>query len=470
MKFYWKELSLKQKIWGLSLTFLYLLFCVWAGWGWLILWPLIVDYYFFKLIPWTWYKNVKNNALRSLLTLLADLLFAVVGVSLFSLFFFQNFAIPSSSLEKTLLVGDYLFVSKLNYGPRMPMTPVAFPLAHNVMPLFGGKSYTDKPLLPYKRLKGFRKVERNDLVVFNFPAGDTVALKEPNPDYYTWLRMVGRAHIEASPEIFGPIVYRPVDRRDHYVKRCVGLPGDELSIKANRIYINGKPEQQPQYMQLNYYVQLSGQLSEDYVDELGISHDDLKEMPVNTPEAMAAAAEMGFQALAENNYGFIYHFPLTMEMLAKLQQNPQYLKHVVEPTPPGYIYPLGYNHNWTRDNYGPVLIPKKGLTVQLDEKNLALYHRCIRNYEGNTLQVNADSTILINGKPATSYTFQMDYYFMMGDNRHNSADSRYWGFVPEDHIVGNPSITWLSLNKDKKSLLSGKIRWKRLMRLVHAHK
>lgn len=464
MTFHWKDLTPWRRIKGVAITILYLLFCIWAGPFWLIFLPLIVDYYFFHIIKWGWYKNIRNKTLRIICSWVADIIYCVVAVTFIFAFLFQNFAIPTSSLEKTLLIGDYLFVSKLSYGPRSPMTPLGVPLTHNTMPLTGGKSFSDKPLLPYKRLKGFGHVKEGDLVVFNFPAGDTVAIKQPNPDYYMWKKLVGREELWSNPDFYGEIVYRPVDRRDHYVKRCVGMPGQELSIRNNQIYIDGKEQRNPRNMQLNYLVRMSREMSVDLIDELGISYDDVR---AASSEELKASVGSNLIDSASNQPQIIYHLPLTQGMLDKLQAEPSFVKAVEEPTPIGPLYPLEYETGWTRDNYGPIVIPAKGMTVRLTPLNLALYSRCIRNFEGNKLVQKADGTVLINGRPADSYTFKMDYYFMMGDNRHNSADSRYWGFVPEDHIVGKPVFIWLSLNKDK-SLFGGKIRFGRMMRTVNA--
>ena len=238
IQIHWQDKTILQKVTAVIVPLLYTLLSIfWAGPFWLIFLPLIVDYHFTKIINWSWYRSIKNKAVRSLVSLLADLLWAVIGVHLLSIFLIQNFAIPTSSLEKTLLVGDYLFVDKITYGPRMPMTPLQVPLTQNRF--LGHESYLSTPRLSYRRLKGIRGIRRGDLVVFNFPTGDTVTTKVTNPDYY-YLKQIygGREALEAHPEIFGEIVYRPVDRRDHYVKRCVGLPGDKIEIRNNDIYIN----------------------------------------------------------------------------------------------------------------------------------------------------------------------------------------------------------------------------------------
>lgn len=461
-----KKPTTKQIVKGSIAIVLLLLFAIWAGWGWLILLPLVVDFYFFHYIRWGWYKDLRNKKLATACSWIADLLFAVIGVTLLSTYFFQNFAIPSSSLEKSLLVGDYLFVSKLSYGPRVPMTPLAIPLTHNSVTI-GGKphqSYARKPEFKYRRLKGFGQVERGDLVVFNFPAGDTVALSKPNPDYYTLLALHGRETVWGHPEEFGKIVYRPVDRRDHYVKRCVGIPGDNLQIIDNRLYINGKVQEEPAHAQLNYWlvVQSPG-FSQAELLKLGISKDDMQAVSID----MAPRELLELHGIDPTLYpgAQLLHMPLTRSMLTALQGDARMLQAVVEQAQGGWMYPLDLDNGWTRDNFGPVWIPKKGSTIPLTEENVALYRRCITAYEGHTLTRGQRGEWELDGVPAEEYTFGYDYYFMLGDNRHNSADSRYWGFVPEDHIVGKPALLWLSLDKDF-SLFSGKIRWKRMFRLL----
>ena len=472
-----------QRIWrhikgGILILFL-IAFACWASWWWLILLPLLIDFYFTRWINWRYLREHPNPTVRLLGGLVEDIIFVVFTVSIIFTYFFQNFAIPSSSLEKTLLIGDYLFVNKLSYGPRVPMTPVAFPLAHNT--ILGHKSYLDEPSLPYRRLKGFGKVERNDLVVFNFPAGDTVALNMPNPDYYTLCATYGREAVWADRAQFGEIVYRPVDRRDHYVKRCIGLPGERFEIRNKQVYIDGKAITNPEKMQYNYFLQTDGSaLPQEILDDLEINDRDVQliydqrtyqpSSETGTIEGYLRYAGLSFQPTdAEGHYGAIYYLPLTEEMKTRLKAEP-YVRaiavDIAQPQNSTGVYPVDFKKPWTKDNYGPLLIPRRGLKIVLNATAVALYHRCIRNYEGHHLEVQPDGTVLIDGKLSTTYTFQQDYYFMLGDNRDMSADSRYWGFVPEDHIVGKPAFLWLSINSERP-LTNGGIRWSRMMRLIH---
>ena len=467
-----KKIEKKQYIKFAIAAVLYGLFILWMQNGWLALgYILLADIYLTKYIPWGAWKKTNNPTLKSIYDWIDDIIFALVAVYFINLFIFQNYQIPSSSLEKSLLVGDYLFVSKVSYGPRVPNTPLSFPLVQNTLPILNCKSYLDWPSWDYKRVAGLGQIQRNDIVVFNFPAGDTVATLQQNPDYYTLVQMYGREAVRMNKQAFGEIIYRPVDKRENYVKRCVGLPGESLSLRNNQVYINGKAAQNPKNMQLNYFVETETPLTETMFRNWGVSRDDY--MPygqpctVTDPETLSF---LGFQPNANGAYNLVYRFPMTEAMVAQVKKLPSVKKVIVEPEIIGgtMYYPVDYDNGWTRDNYGPIWIPKRGATIELTPENLALYRRCIKNYEHNELE-EKDGVVYINGEKATTYTFQYDYYWMMGDNRHNSADSRSWGFVPEDHIVGKPIMIWLSLDKDR-SLFDGGIRWNRLFRWVDSMK
>ena len=475
------------------ITVLYLAFLVWVkSWLGLIVVPFIFDIYISKKIPWGFWKKSENPAVRNVMSWVDAIVFALVAVYFVNIYVFQNYQIPSSSLEKSLLVGDYLYVSKLSYGPRVPNTPLSMPLAQHTLPIVNTKSYIEWPQWKYKRVPGMGKVKRNDIVVFNFPAGDTVATNYQQTDFYTLAynegqRMypnpvnmdsltrkqqravydlyysAGSNLIRSNPKMYGDIVVRPVDRRENYVKRCVGLPGDTLEIKDTQVYIDGKPLENPEEMQLNYLVQTTGPLiTEDMFRELGISKDD-QAMVSNE----SLLLEMGLNHRdAQGRLAPTYDLPLTKKMYETLSGNKKLVSRIImEPEFfSGQMYPLNLYTKWDRNNYGPIWIPKKGATIKLTEDNLPIYERPIRAYEGNTLEIKEDG-IYINGSKTDEYTFKMDYYWMMGDNRHNSADARSWGFVPEDHIVGKPIVVWLSLDKDR-DWFDGKIRWNRIFKWV----
>jgi signal peptidase I len=435
-----------------AVALLYVLWTIWMGNPWLLLGLLLLgDIYLTQFLPWGAWKGLENKTLRTVMSWVDAIVYALVLVYFLFLFVGQNYQIPSSSLEKSLLTGDFLWVNKVVYGPRVPQTPLHFPLAQNTLPILNCKSYIENPQLEYHRLKGLRNVERMDIVVFNFPAGDTVALKVTNPDYYTLCAERGRDVVRNNKDVFGDIVYRPVDRRDNYVKRCLGLPGETLQIKDGIVYVDGKAVPQPKKVQYCYYIRTDGTpIGNDLFEELGISNEDQMRGYIGTTE---------------------YVLPLTADMKKTLEAKPWVqMVQRIEPAESESIitYPVGTDYGWTHVNYGPIWIPKKGAKVNLTLENLPLYERCIRNYEGNKLEVK-NGHIYINGKVETSYTFKMDYYWMQGDNRDNSLDSRYWGFVPEDHIVGTPAIILISFDKDH-SLFNGGIRWNRIFKLPNQDK
>ena len=476
----------KLAIWSL----IYVLFIAWVGnFWWMLLYPFIFDIFITKFIPWTWWKKYEhiNKTLYTICSWIDAIVFALVAVYFINLYLFQNYQIPSSSLEQTLKVGDFLAVSKCSYGPRIPNTPLSFPLVQHTFP-WGGKSYIEKPQWEYRRLKGWDKVELGDIVVFNFPAGDTVPLLCANPDYYTLCfqasqrtiafrtfefdsvmpydnfmeRMATGAKIIRQQESqLGELVVRPVDRRENYVKRCVGLPGQTIELKDNVLYVDGKVFENPRGVQHNYFVQTNGAtFSGEALHKLGVSVTETSVL--NGAEYAPYLTRIGMEPKNNGAWGPIYVMAMTEEVLEKVKSMPMVTQVAVEKILPEMhspIYPLPYTYKWNRDNYGPLWIPAKGDTIQLTEDNILRYRPCIVNYERNTLDYR-DGVAYLNGEPATEYVFKMDYYWMMGDNRHNSADSRMWGFVPEDHIVGRPMFVWLSLDRDVE-WFNGKIRWSR---------
>ena len=455
---------------------LYLVFLLWVeSWLGLVVVPFIFDVYITKKIHWQWWKD-SEGPVRFIMSWVDAIVFALVAVYFINLFFFQNYVIPSSSLEKSLLTGDYLFVSKVSYGPRIPQTPLSMPLTQHTMPLVNVKSYIEWPHWDYRRVKGLGDVKLNDIVVFNYPAGDSLVNEEryaandyyqmvysfgeqlleqngqaadvrqlnalQQRSYFEKVYALGRSYIQNSPAEYGDIISRPVDRRENYVKRCVGLPGQTLQIKNRIVYLDGKANKEPDNVQYTYKMKLKGEFPVELADELGITNEDL---------------------LMYNQGGTI---PLTKRAYEALKANKDLVQSISINTDAtvGDLYPLNAVTGWTRDNYGPVWIPAKGKSIDLTLKNLPIYERCIKVYEGNNLKVDDKGNIFINGKLAKSYTFKMDYYWMMGDNRHNSADSRYWGFVPEDHVVGKPIFVWWSHSPDHPGFQG--IRWNRIFKFV----
>ncbi|MBQ4127615.1 MAG: signal peptidase I [Alistipes sp.] len=429
-------------------TIVYVLwFVVWTGNWWLILgvgviYDLYISKYFYRYV---WSKNEalceKSSLYRNIYEWVNAIIFATVVATLIHIFIFQMYVIPSSSMEKSLLVGDYLYVSKVTYGPQMPNTPLSFPFVHHTMPMSQTKkSFSEAIKWPYHRLKGLRKIERGDVVVFNFPAGDTVLLENQAITYYDVLRDYqkqfgpkrGREQLEADYTI----ISRPVDKRENYIKRCVALPGDSIRIENRKLFVNGQPEGEITEKQYCYTIRTSSALSQYAIDNLGIT------------EIMGN--------------GNSYISPLTDSMVEALRKMDNVIS--IEPyTVTDQAFPHSEKYAWTADNFGPLWIPQKGATIELSTDNLPLYERIIDVYEDNDLQVK-DDEIYINGQKSNSYTFKMDYYWMMGDNRHNSADSRYWGFVPEDHIVGKASFIWLSLDQNKS--FPANIRWGRIFNKI----
>ncbi len=443
-----KQLSgnkwVKFAIWTLLYVLVFVVWMrnVWMLFGVVVIFDLCVTKYTDRFVLAAHRRVRAKNPLYKLVAEWVEaIVFAVVVASIIHIFVFQMFVIPTPSMEKSLLVGDYLYVSKLTYGPKMPNTPLSLPLVHNTMPFSktGAKSYSEAIRRPYKRLAGLKRIERDDVVVFNFPAGDTVLIEDPAVVYHDVVKYYGRQELGKRYTI----VSRPVDKRENYVKRCVGLPGDSIRIVASQLYVNGVAQKDIPGMQLRYNITTSAPFSYATLDGMGISRSDIT---YSQPT------------------GEYMDMPLTAANLEKVRAMANVLD--VEPVEyGGNLFPHTADASeWTENDFGPLWIPSRGATVALTLENLPVYERIIDVYEANDLEVR-DGVIYVNGAPATSYTFGMDYYWMMGDNRQNSLDSRYWGFVPEDHIVGKASFVWLSLDAEK-GWFDGKIRWSKMFRKI----
>ncbi len=348
------------------------------------------------------------------------IVFAVIAATIIRLFLIEAYTIPTSSMEKSLLVGDFLFVSKVSYGPRIPNTPLAFPFAHHTLPGTNTKSYLEWIKLPYWRLPGFSSIENNDVVVFNYPMES----------------------------------FRPVDKRENYIKRCVGIPGDKLEVKDRMLYINGEMADKPEMMQYSYNVKTDGS---------GFNPRVLKKFDISEG---GRVSNQGDFTLTMTNAAMesISNFKNVKKVEPSIAKKGTYAEYIFPNSDPELQSNKNKKFFWNVDNFGPIVIPQKDVSIALTLDNLAIYERAIAFYEGNELSIEGD-VIYINGVESDSYTFKMDYYFMMGDNRHNSSDGRFWGFVPEDHIVGKAVFIWLSMDKDATGLFD-RIRWNRLFSLI----
>ncbi|CAN5211240.1 signal peptidase I [soil metagenome] len=362
----------------------------------------------------------------------SSILFAVIAATLVHTYLIQPFTIPTSSLEKTLLVGDFLFVSKFHYGARTPLTAVAFPMVHDTIPVLNVKSYLEKPQIPYFRFPGFQNIERTDIVVFNWPV-DTMMNMYFTDKYY----------------------YKPIDKKTNYVKRAVGIPGDSLSIIDGRIHINSSPLELPERARLQYSYQGTTKGAPFH--------------PYNLYERYDVTDYMQYHAPTNS-----FRVNLTDEAFNRFKNHPNVatISRLVDSAgvAEATIFPEKGDHDWNKDNMGPILIPKKGMTVPLDNVSIHLYRRLIEVYEGSELGINNSlsvngTQVLLNGQAVNSYTFLQDYYWMMGDNRHNSLDSRYFGFVPENHIVGKPVLVFMSWDANGNGIMN-KIRWERMFTTV----
>lgn len=429
------------------------------------------------------------------------IIFAVVAASIIRGFFLEAFTIPTSSLEKSLMVGDFLFVNKVCYGAKVPQTPIAFPFAHHTLPFSENtKSYLEWIKIPYLRLPGYSKPKNGEIIVFNYPDGDTVALGMQNMSYYQLVREIASSikqddggkntddtyqqqawnYINSSDKPFGAITGRPVDKREHYVKRCVAIAGDKLEIKDGEIFINDKKQNMPEHAQHHYIVKTKGNLfgenTQSKTREIVLSNYELLEQfDIYVTEASK------IDSLSKNDTAY-YNINMPVDIANQIKQLAGVISVNKEIKAKGIRDPRIFPHNksyaWNNDNFGPIILPSAGMTIKIDTSNICLYEKILSTYDNGIHQITkSGAQVLYDGKPITSYTFKQGYYWMMGDNRHNSADSRSWGVVPFDHIVGRPVFVWFSMKDQKNnpitgaSILSsltknskeGKFRWERFM-------
>jgi signal peptidase I len=428
-------------------SLLYIAWVQWLGNQWLLFGLIIIaDMHLTKFVNWRFWRKRKppGEKHRFSTEFIDSLIIAIILAIFIRTFFVEAYTIPTSSMEKTLEVGDYIFVSKLRFGPRLPMTPITIPFTHNIMPFTRNKnSFSTWITFPYRRLRGISKIRNFQVVVFNYPEGDTVIENITDKSYYQIVRQYGESYVNNNYKL----LYRPVDKRDNYIKRVIGMPGDTIQIVHGRTFVNEKPEPLALGSQYNYSIKAKGTAEDTMIFNI---------------------LDVSLYDVNYNAYNSIYSLPLTRKAYHTLLDS-GYFKAIVryEDSDPfsanTQIFPYDKRYYWTEDNFGPLIIPKKNDSVAISVNNLPLYKRIISVYEKNNLTVKNDS-IFINGIFCSSYTFKMNYYFMLGDNRHNSNDSRYWGFVPEDHIIGKATLVWLSLDKNKKWLKS--IRWNKMFKFI----
>ncbi len=434
----------RERIVGFIISvILWSLLIIWINAFWFLFFNILfIDIFITRFFDWSLKSYSISKSSKSVIEWITlFLIAAIISISV-KVLFVEAYKIPTPSMEQSLLAGDYIFVSKLAYGPKLPNTPLSIPFLPNQLEN-GAKTYSEKLLLPYKRLKGLSSVKRNDIIVFSFPEGDTMVVQYPGQNYYSLVRQYGREYIHSHFDM----LTHPVDRRENYVKRCIGLPGDTLTIKDGFVDVNGDQFEFFQTQKFKYYLTTKGsRLQDSTLNMLNILKNEFTYNPANSLHVIYLTIEQA-------------------EFVKNLQEV-RSLKRFVEPVLSFHnqeIFPHNEMYKWTSDLFGPLVIPRKGMTIDLSHSLIPLYERVIRNYENNNF-CEIDSVFYIDGREVTSYTFKMDYYFVMGDNRHNSADSRYWGFVPEDHLLGKAVMIWLSI-KPGESFLQG-LRKERIFRRI----
>jgi signal peptidase I len=434
----------KQKKGLIISGLIWTLLVVWTNtWPLLLLNLLIYDAWISKLIPWKKLASWIPQPVRTFLEWTGYVLIALLISVLTKVLFVEAYKIPTPSMEGSLLSGDYIFVSKLAYGPKLPNTPISWPFVANQLHS-GKKTYSDKIQLRYKRLLGISKVKRNDVIVFSFPEGDSMIVQYPAQNYYSLVRQYGRPYIH---EHFDMITH-PVDRRENYIKRCIALPGDTISIRQGKTFVNSELIDFHKLYKFKYYLRTHGEkLPDEILDSLKILKNEITYNPANSLHVIFMTMEQASQIHAFPEVRSVQRF--TEPILSF--HNPE-------------IYPHHHSFNWTNDLFGPVVVPKKGMTISLTPENIALYGRAIRVYENNTLSYQ-NHNYYLNHIETDNYTFQMDYYFVLGDNRHKSADSRHWGFVPEDHLLGKAVAIWYS-SDPQKSFVEG-LRKERIFKRIN---
>ncbi len=410
-------------------TLVYALLCLWFRYFWFLSGIILIFiFYFTNFFRFPVFREIKiHPTLKITGSVFTAIILALILTMSIRTLLVEAYRIPTPSMEKTLLAGDYLFVSKISYGPKLPNTPLSIPFFPNMLP--GGKlCYSTALDLPYKRLKGLSKVSRNDVIVFNFPEGDTAVVQYPGQNYYSLVRQFGREYLHSRFSF----VTHPVDKRDNYIKRCIGIPGDFIRISASEVMVNNEKMAELPGQQFNYYVKTKN---------TPLSGESLKELELNANE------------LSYNSNSSIYILNLNRDKKERISHFPE-IQSVQRYTEPNLsfknteVFPHSFHFLWSADDFGPIKVPGRGMKVKINVSNISLYQRIIEVYEKNKLELQGDS-IYINGIFAETYTFKMNYFFVMGDNRHNSADSRFWGFVPEDHLVGKAIAIWFSADPDK---------------------